>query len=137
MIEIMDPASKILVVGGMVNLLVGFVTGVPYVVLQARGQEVSKYLRFVHVGGFLQAPLLFGLVIALQLSALSDRVELAGASLMVATTLVLLLKDTLNWLGGVKNELAEKSIGGKIGILIPLLGFPAVGIFSYGVFTGL
>lgn len=104
----METAAKVLVVGGVANLLYGFATGVPFMVVRSRGPDVSRYLRNAHVGPLMQGPMLLGLVLAAQLSTLSPSLETLAAWLVVAGSAALGLGDTLLWLYRVDDAFRER-----------------------------
>ena len=104
----MDTASKILILGGVLNIVFGLLTGLPAGVTRQTQPTYSKYLRFVHVGTLMWGPLLISLSLAIALSPLDARLETLAAVLMVAASLLLDAKDTLNWQMGIQDEFAEK-----------------------------
>jgi len=117
-------AESILVVGAMLNLLWGYVTGFFFVAARQRSVFAPRYLVMVHAGCFLQAATLFGLIFAVRLSQLSDGVESAAALGLVVSSLSIAAKDTLDWLLGVEDEFRERP-------LLPRL------LANLGVATGL
>jgi hypothetical protein len=129
----MDTASKLLILGGVLNLLYGLLTGIPAGMIRQKQPTYSKYLRFVHIGALMWGPLLMSLSLALALSPLDAGIETLAAALMVAASILLDAKDTLNWRMGIQDEFAEKarlplalgglsSIASLMGILIILVG---------------
>src|SRR5262245_13780134 len=101
----MEPAGKILVVGGVVNLLVGGLSGIPMGLMRQRGAAVvPKYLTMVHLGGLMQGPLLLACVVVLAISKLAPSLNIACAATLVGSSLLILLKDTLNWRQQVRDE---------------------------------
>jgi hypothetical protein len=54
-------AAKILILGGMFNLLWGYATGVVMAKVRTSAPETPKYLSLTHVGGLMWAPILLGL----------------------------------------------------------------------------
>jgi hypothetical protein len=129
----METAAKILIVGGRLNILYGLLTGIPAGIIRQNSPTYSKYLRFVHIGALMWGPLLISLALAVSLSTLDESLELAAAWLMVAASVLLDGKDTLNWLWRVEDEFAQQmrlplAMGGLsalasiAGILILLVG---------------
>ncbi len=134
----MDTASKILIVGGVLNIAYGLLTGIPAGMIRQNSPTYSKYLRFVHIGALMWGPILISLSLAMALSTLDASVETLAAWLMVGASFLLDLKDTLNWLQGVQDEFGEKKqlpliLGGLSG-LMALVG---IGIILVGVVQGL
>lgn len=133
----MDYASKLLILGGVANLLYGLLIGIPISRIRQKEATYSKYLRLVHIGALLWGPILISLAVAVNLSALSAGWETLAAWLMVAASVLLDSKDTLNWLQGVKDEFAEKRIVALgLGGLSSLAGLAGVGILLVGVIQG-
>lgn len=134
----MSPAEKILIVGGIVNLAYGFLTGFFMGVIRQREPVVPKYLTLAHTGPLMQGPMLLGLVFALQLSPLAPSLEFAAASLLVVGSFFLAAKDTLNWLQQVQDEFRERpTIGMVLGSLSVLTATVGLLIILVGVFQGL
>lgn len=129
----MDTASKILILGGVLNVLYGLLTGLPAAVIRQKHPTYSKYLRFVHIGALMWGPLLISLSLALALAPLEAGMEILAATLMVTASLLLDAKDTLNWRMGIQDEFAERpalplilgglsSLAALVGMLIILVG---------------
>ncbi len=129
----MDTASKMMILGGVLNLFYGLLLGIPAGVIRQKQPTYSKYLRFVHIGALMWGPILISLALALELSTLDAGFELLAAWFMVGSSVLLNAKDTINWLRGTQDEFAEKarlplalgglsSVGSLLGILIILIG---------------
>lgn len=138
-VSIGDTACRILIATGMIQILWGLITGMPMGVVRLRGGEVPRYLTLAHMGGLMQGPLLMGLVFAVNFSALSAAWETFAAGSMAAASLMLVVKDTLNWWTGVGDEFAERPPGYYLGVIlgplyligaIVLGGGVAVAVFS-------
>jgi hypothetical protein len=133
----MEIAAKILIVGGVLNLAYSFLTGFLLANTRRRSPAASKYLVFAHVGPLMQGPMLLSLVFAVILSPLPTGVKALAASLMVAESVFLAAKDTLNWVQGVKDEFVERPPGVVLGGISVLLGMGGLLILIIGVFQGL
>jgi len=118
MIVAFDDASKILIVTGLIQILWGLVTGIPMGNLRMAGREVPRYLTLVHMGGLMQGPLLMGLVFAVQLSKLPAGWEVTAAATISVASVLLVLKDTLNWRMGVQDEFAERPMNFYLGVAL-------------------
>lgn len=129
----MDAASKLLIVGGVLNIFYGLLTGIPAGMIRQTQPTYSKYLRFVHIGALMWGPLLLSLTVAIAMSPLNESLETLAAALIVAASFLLDAKDTLNWRMGIQDEFAQKpalplalgglsSIASLVGILIMLVG---------------
>ncbi len=133
----MDLASKILIVGGLANLAYGFLNGLMLSSVRLRSPDAPKYLVLAHMGALMQGPMLLGLVWALDLSPLSSTTETVAALLLVASSVVLGTKDMLNWLQGVRDEFAERSVGYYLGGLNVVLSSVGLVILIVGAVQGL
>lgn len=134
----METAAKILIMGGILNILYSLLTGIPIAVIRQKSPTYSKYLRLVHVGSLIWGPVLISLVLALELSPLEQGIELFAAWLMVISSVTLNAKDTINWLVRVEDEFVEKPLTPLIlGGVSALTAFVGVGIILVGVSQGL
>ncbi|AOP32712.1 hypothetical protein A0128_01790 [Leptospira tipperaryensis] len=127
-------SEKILIVAGVLNLAYGSLTGFPYALARKKAEFPSRYLQAAHIGSLMQGAMLLGLVIAFRYANLSESLGLIGAALFVISSIFLALKDTVNWLQGIKDEFQENPILGKslgaIGVTTNLIG---ILIIIYGV----
>ena len=134
----MDTATKLLILGGVLNLAYGLLTGIPASLIRAKQPTYSKYLRIVHVGALMWGPILISLTLAVTLSPLDANLETLAAALMVGASVLLDIKDTINWLQGVKDEFAEKpKLPLLLGALSSLASLASIAIFTVGVVQGL
>ncbi len=134
----MSTATKILIVAGMINLLVGGLSGIPMGLLRQRGAPVvPKYLTMVHLGGIMHGPILLGVGFALTISTLTPWIDTAAAVTLAAASGLLIVKDTLNWRQGILDEFAEQSTGLKIGQVFGPLHIVGLLLASAGVVSGL
>jgi hypothetical protein len=114
----MDTAGKILLVAGMANLLVGALSGIPMARIRQDGASVvPKYLTMVHLAGLMQGPLLIAVAVAMSISDLPSWFNTAAALVLAGASVLLLVKDTLNWRQGVTDEFAESSTGLTLGMI--------------------
>ena len=129
----MGTAEKVLILGGVLNIAYGLLTGIPAGMIRQKSPSYSKYLRFAHIGALMWGPILISLSLAITLSTLDETVELVAAWLMVIASVLLDAKDTINWLRGIQDEFAEKprlplalgglsSIASLVSILIIFVG---------------
>ncbi len=133
-----DTATKILLVAGMANLLVGALSGIPMgLSRQAGATEVPKYLTMLHMAGLMQGPMLIGIGVALTISTLSPWIDTTAAIILAVASALLLIKDTLNWRQGVTDEFAQHSAGLRIGQVFGPLHIVGLGIATAGVLSGL
>jgi hypothetical protein len=132
----MDAASKILVVGGLLNLLYGLVTGIPLGRIRETEPEAPKYLMLAHIGPLMWGPILLGCVFAVQLSVLPAALETVAAASLVTSSVLLGLKDTWHWRRDTRDEFAEKPAPFYLGIPMALLAFVGLGLLIVGVLGG-
>ncbi len=131
----MSDAERVLIVGGMLNLGYGYVTGLFFAVARQRREYAHRYLVMAHVGPYMQGAMLLGLVFAVRLSALSADNELMAAAALVFSSIAIAAKDTINWLQDVRDEYVDRPIVprilGAVGAPAGVLGFVmlAVGVF--------
>jgi hypothetical protein len=134
----MSTAAKVLIVAGMLNLLVGALSGIPMAQARQKGAAVvPKYLTMVHLGGLMQGPLLLGIGFALTISTLTPWFTTATALVLAVASFLLLLKDTINWQQGIKDEFAEESTGLRIASLFAPLHLLGLVLATVCVFSGL
>ena len=133
----MDAAAKVLIVGGVLNLAYGVLTGLALTNVRMRSPEAPRYLTLAHIGPLMQGPMLLGLAVALGLSSLAGGIETLAAWLLVAGSIGIAAGDTLNWLGNAGDAFAERSPG----FVLQVIGGPLTGvgllIVLIGVFRGL
>lgn len=130
--------TNILVLAGVLNLAYGFLTGFAYAKERMSKEWVSRYLQAAHIGPLLQGIMLLSLTIAFQVASLSETMQSISIWLLVASSIFIALKDTVNWLMSIKDEFQEKPILGKsLGTIGVLTGFIGLGILIYGVFKGI
>ena len=107
----METAAKILIVGGVLNLAYGVLTGLVLTNVRMRSAQAPRYLTLAHLGPLMQGPMLLGLALATGLSSLAGALETVAASLLVAGSAGIAAGDTLNWVGGVGDAFAERAPG--------------------------
>lgn len=133
----MDAATRILILGGMGVAAGGFLLGIGMIVARSVSPRAPRYLLAAHLAAIIQGGLLLGLTIAVDYSPLSPGVETAGAALLVGGVALFDLGLVLNWVQGVEDGFAEKSLGNRIsgaGTPLVLIGF---GILLVGVLAAL
>ena len=133
----METAAKVLIVGGVLNLAYGVLTGLVLTNVRMRSAEAPRHLTLAHLGPLIQGPILLGLSVATGLSSLAAGLETLAASLLVAGSAGVAAGDTLNWAGGVGDAFAERPPG--FFLLAAGATSTAVGllILIVGVFRGL
>jgi len=109
-----DTAQKILVVYGTVSLGYGFALGIPISQARMRTPEAPRHLVTAHLSAIIQGAVHLGLSIALALSQFTAWVESASALLLVAGSALFVAGATANWLQGVDDHFATRSLGLKL-----------------------
>jgi len=132
---VIETASRILLWGGFVMLLAGIATGLMMSRVRATEPDTPKYLRFAHLSGYMQAPILFGLVVAVAASEMPSWLETLGASLVVAGAVLLTAKDLINHARDVSDEFREKGLGYSLGAVMFPLHLSGIVILGIGALT--
>lgn len=134
----MTTDTKILLIAGMANLLVGALSGIPMGLSRQNGAAtVPKYLTMLHMAGLMQGPMLIAIGFALTISDLSPWVNTLAAVILAVASALLLIKDALNWRQGILDEFAENSLGVKIGQVFGPLHIIGLVLATVGVASGL
>lgn len=132
----MNLPEKILILAGVLNLAYGSLTGFGYAFARMKAEYPSRYLQAAHIGPLMQGAMILGLVLAFQYASLSESLALTGAIAFAVSSFFIALKDTVDWLQGIKDEFQENpplgKILGTIGVLANIVG---IGIIVYGVLT--
>jgi hypothetical protein len=133
----METAAKVLIVGGVLNLAYGVLTGLVLTNVRMRSPQAPRYLTLAHLGPLMQGPMLLGLAVATGLSSLAGGLETLAACLLVAGSAGIGAGDTLNWLGGVGDAFAERSLGFFSQVAGGAFTGIGLAILIAGVFRGL
>jgi hypothetical protein len=132
-----DTAQKILVVYGTLSLGYGFALGIPISQARMRSPEAPRHLVLAHLSAIIQGAVHLGLSIAFGLSQLTAWLECAGALLLVAGSALFVAGATTNWLQGVGDHFAERSLGWKLLAASSVGHVIGIVIIIAGVVTGL
>ena len=131
-------ATKVLILAGMANLVVGALSGIPMgLVRQSGAAVVPKYLTMVHMAGLMHGPILIAIGFAITISTLSPWFNTTAAVILAVASGLLLLKDTINWRQGVTDEFAESSLGLRIGKVFGPLHIVGLGLATAAVISGI
>ena len=133
----MDTAQKILVVYGTLSLGYGFALGIPISRSRMRSPEASRHLVIAHLSAIIQGAVHLGLSVALGLSQLTPWLETAGALLLIAGSALFVAGGTTNWLQGVGDHFAERSLGWKLFAASSTGHLSGISIVIVGVLVGL
>lgn len=134
-----DPlAIKILVLGGVGNLVLSFVLGWVLSMKRMKGpMEPHRWLLVAHEVSLQEGLLLLGCGFALQFAKLSHAMAVAGAALLVAASVFQDLSGIVNWLRRTGDQFAEKSSGWVMASINAVLNTAGLAIVAYGVCAGL
>ena len=130
-------AQKILVVYGTLSLGYGFVLGIPISQARMRSPEASRHLVIAHLSAIIQGAVHLGLSVALGLAQLTAWLETASALLLVTGSALFVAGGTTNWLQGVGDHFAERSLGWKLFATSSVGHLSGISIVIVGVIVGL
>ncbi len=133
----METASKILVVGGMLNLAYSCLTGFALSKVRLKTADTGTWLPLAHRVSLWWGFMFLGMPWALNLSPLSAGVETLAAWLLVASSALSDVEPLLNLWQGVKDPVAERSLTFYLGGVSAVLVTAGVAILTVGVIRGL
>ena len=133
----METASKILIVGGMLNLAFACVIGFVLSRLRLRTTDTGTWLPLAHRVSLWWGFMFLGMPWAVNLSPLSAGAETLAAWLLVAASALSDFEPLLNLWKGVKDPVAERSLTFYLGGISAVLVTGGVGILTVGVVRGL
>jgi hypothetical protein len=131
-----DTAQKVLVVYGTLSLGYGFALGIPISRARMRSPEASRHLVIAHLSAIIQGGVHLGLSVALGLSQLTAWLETAGALLLITGSALFVAGATANWLQGVGDHFAERSLGWKLLAASSIGHITGIIVVIAGVLTG-
>ena len=133
-ILITTTAIKILIIGGVLNLVFGFIIGHLLGLYRLKNPEMNyKYLLSAHKAGLQQGFMLLGLVFAVILSQLSNYIEAVASILLISSTILLNLGEVINWLNNIEDEFKSKPTGFIVKLISAVLSTAGLGILTYGI----
>lgn len=130
-------AARILVIGGLANLILGLVTGGLLVRVRMTAPDAPKYLHAAHLGALIWAPTLFGLVWAVHYSHLTPWVETLAAGLVVGASVAIDARDVIYWVKRIKDEFVERPFAFVLGPMSAFAVAAGTIIFLVGVLQAL
>ncbi|MFV0307576.1 MAG: hypothetical protein ACK5OX_07520 [Desertimonas sp.] len=132
----MTTAERLLALTAVVLLVGGVCTGLVMGRLRETAPDTPKYLRLAHVGAYMQAPLVIGMLVLIRLAAPSDGVATVTALLISAGALSLFAKDLINWRLGVVDEFQPHGVGYALGTVSSLLQVAGLVMVTVVVLAG-
>lgn len=131
-------ADKVLIVGGTLSLVFSFVVG--FVLSRARLKDPAAdhaWLLQAHRVALWEGFMLLGLVFAVELSTLSQGLETAAASLLVAAAALQAGSAIANLVQGIPDQFVERRLGYQLAAANAGLGAIGLVILLVGVLKGL
>lgn len=136
--HVINPATRVLVVGGVGNLVLSFALG--WVLASRRMKapiDAHRWLLTAHEVSLQEGLMLLGLAFALGFADLSSEWRLASAWLLVVASALQDLSGLVNWLRGTGDQFAERSTGWVLATLNALTNTAGLLIVAWGVIRGL
>ena len=130
-------AQKILVLGGVGNLVLSYLLGWILSTKRLKGpMEPHRWLLTAHEVSLQEGVLLLGCAFALGFATLSHALGVASASLLVAASVFQDFSGIVNWLKKTGDQFAEKSTGWLLASVNAVLNTAGLAILTYGVVRG-
>ncbi len=129
----MQTANQVLIVGGVSILFFGMLLGIPMIATRSRHARAPRYLFAAHLASIIQGAVLLAMSIAVGFATLSSGMAITAAILLLVGMALFNLGLTFNWLQGVEDAFAEKSVGNKVSGLGTPLVLGGGGIVLFGV----
>jgi len=107
----MEGSAEVLLVGGTLVLLYGFILGIPMAQARMKSPTAPRDLVNTHLEALMAGAALLGLSLAASYSALGSGVERLAAWLLVGGAASTLTGGTVNWLQEVDDPFTAKSPG--------------------------
>ena len=134
---LLAPASHVLVVGGVANVVLSFLLGWVLSAKRLSGpMEPHRWLLTAHEVSLQEGVLLLGLAYALSFAALTPEWALAAAWLMVVASLFQDFSGIVNWLRGTGDQFSERSTGWLLASINAVLNTAGLAIIATGVVSG-
>lgn len=130
-------AQKILLVYGTISLGYGFVLGIPISRIRMGAPEAPRHLVTVHISAIVQGAVHLGLSIAIGFSTLTAWLETTSATLLVVGSALFVSGATVNWLQGVGDHFASRSLGWKLLAASAFGHLPGMTVVILGVLAAL
>ena len=130
-------AIRVLVLGGVLNLVLSFVLG--WVLSLKRMKEpMTKHhwLLVAHTVSLQEGLMLLGLGFAMSFAVLGKTLAATGAWLVVLASAFQDFSGVVNWLKGTGDQFAEKSTGWLLASINAVLNTAGLAIIAYGVLRG-
>lgn len=131
-------AVKLLVLGGLANLVLSFLLGWILSMHRMRGpMEPHRWLLVAHEVSLQEGIMLLALSIAAAWARLPPWLVTTGAAMLVAASVFQDLSGIANWLRRTSDQFAEKSLGWKLASANAVLNTAGLAILVVGAVRGL
>lgn len=133
-----NPAARVLVVGGVANLVLSFLLG--WVLAGRRMKapiEAHRWLLTAHEVSLQEGLMLLGLAFALGFARLPGAWALTSACLLVLASALQDFSGIVNWLRGTQDQFAERSAGWVLATLNAITNTAGLLIIAGGVVRAL
>jgi len=138
MVGAVSVAVKILVLGGVANLVLSF--GLGWVLSKHRlkgPMPPHHWLLVAHTVSLQEGLMLLGLAFAMLFAKMPDWLSTMAAALLVAASAFQDFSGIVNWLRGTDDQFAEKSTGWVLASINAVLNTAGLVIAAGGVVNGL
>lgn len=133
----MSTAQKLLIVGGVANLVLSFALGWVLSAVRMKGPLAPhRWLLIAHEVSLQEGLMLLGLAVAAAVADLPAGWLVAGAGLLVAASLFQDLSGVVNWLRRTDDQFAERSTGWRLASVNAVLNTAGLAIVVVGVVRG-
>lgn len=130
-------AIKVLLVGGLANLVFSFVLGWVLSLQRMKSPPAPlHWLQVAHIVSLQEGLMLLGLSWGLTFARMSGGLALAGAWLLVVASVFQDLSGFVNWLRRTGDQFAEKSTGWLLASINAVLNTAGLAIVTYGILRG-
>jgi hypothetical protein len=129
---------KILVLGGVANLVLSFALGWVLSLHRMRGPiEPHRWLEVAHTVSLQEGVMLLALAFAALFARLPEPLAVVGAALLVVASLFQDASGIVNWLRRTGDQFAEKSTGWVLASINAVLNTAGLAIITIGVVRGM
>jgi hypothetical protein len=132
-----ESASRVLLVGGVLNIALSFALGWILSIHRTRDPiDKHHWLLVAHTVSLQEGLLLLGMSYAMTFAALPGGAAIAAAWLLVAASLFQDFSGIVNWARGTGDQFAEKSTGWVLASINAVLNTGGIAIVVIGVVRG-
>lgn len=136
-LEEASTAQRILVVYGTLSLGFGFLLGIPISRIRMGAPTAPRHLLTAHLSAIIQGAVHLALAVAVVFSTLTAWLETTAAALLVAGSALFVSGATANWLQGIGDHFAVRSLGWKLLAASSVAHLPGIAIVAVGVLAAL